>query len=103
MFGIGLAKQQCMVLSPGHFRPQGHLATSAGIFNCHSWLPGCGRERILPAGVQWTEVRNADKHPMMYRTDPHNKELVIWPLISTVLGLIDPVLLYFNGTFELKK
>lgn len=54
---------------------------------------------MLPAGVQWAEFRDADNHLMVYRTDLHHKELVIWPQISTVLWLTDPLLVYFNGMF----
>lgn len=93
-FGVGLAKQQCC-----GSQPQGHLATFADSFNCHSW----GGGRRLPARAQGAEVKGAGEDPMVYRTDPHNKALAIWPQISTVLGLTDPVLVYFNGTFAYRS
>ena len=51
----------------GDISPRGDLATSGGISAFHYWDGA--------TGIQWVETRNAAKHPIVYRSGPHNKEL----------------------------
>lgn len=53
--------------------PLGHLSISESTFGCYSW------GRVQECDWLLIEARNTAKHPIICRTDPHNKPFFAFP------------------------